>query len=327
MKNNLKRIVSFLIVCVMMVSVLPLVPEAQCSAARKAGNRVAIINSDPNESGYRNANVRDFKKVFGSSKRYVTTYYYSINNDERLEATKQCINKGVDYLVILGDVNSGWKKTLKRARAKGIKVILIDCDPGVSKKYYDALVASDMKKSADVAIRWLERQKMDSYKILHLQGSIGSQAQIGRSQALFDGIKKNGWEYVAGECADWNQKEAEKFVKKAIKKGYDFNIIYAENDNMALGAEEALDDAGISHGIGGKVSIIGFDADIWALRKLCAGKWNFDVQCSPFYAKDVLGVINKLRAGKAIPGKTVIVKDRGFDASTITQKDVQKYGI
>lgn len=328
MNNKYKRVLSIILVCIMMVSVLPLVPEAQISASRKgkAKNRVTIINIDPLESTYRKANAIDFKEVFDSGK-FFTSYYYSFKSEERLKAVKASIKDGVDFLVIVGDVDDSWKKTLKRAKAKGIKIIMFDKKPDISSKYYDALVITDYKKSANVAIKWLEKQNLGSYRILHLQGSEDSLAHKGRSAALKNGIKRNGWEYVASDYLDWSDKLARDFVSDTIKNGYDFNIIFSENDNMALGAMEALDAAGISHGIEGQVKIIGCDSNSWALKYLLEGKWNFEVQCSPYMAKDVLSVINKFRAGKTIKGKTVIIKNRGFDASTITQKQVDEYGF
>ena len=71
-----------------------------------------------------------------------------------------------------------------------------------------------------------------------------------------------------------------------------FNVIYAENDGMAKGAVAALDEAGITHGVGnGDVIVMGFDCNKWALRELLAGNWNYDGQCSPFQAAVIGGMI------------------------------------
>ena len=92
---------------------------------------------------------------------------------------------------------------------------------------------------------------------------------------------------------------------------------------MAKGAVAALDEAGITHGVNGKVVVMGFDCNKWALRELLAGNWNYDGQCSPFQA----AIIDEwIKAGKA-PTKKYINPEKGFDAKTITQADIDTYGL
>ena len=129
----------------------------------------------------------------------------------------------------------------------------------------------------------------------------------------------------------WDPEEARKIAQAAIDAGEDFNIVYAENDGMAGGVVEALDAAGITHGVDGKVIVMGFDCNKWALRKLLAGEWNYDGQCSPFQAGLIDGMIKTLEAGGEIEGlndlKQIINVEVGFDAKTITQDDIDKYGL
>jgi simple sugar transport system substrate-binding protein len=100
---------------------------------------------------------------------------------------------------------------------------------------------------------------------------------------------------------------------------------------MANGAVEALDAKGITHGVDGDVVIMGFDCNKWALRKLLAGEWNYDGQCSPFQASVIDGMIKTLEAGGEIEGlnelKQIINEEKGFDARTITEEDIATYGL
>ena len=128
---------------------------------------------------------------------------------------------------------------------------------------------------------------------------------------------------VVQQTATWDEAEAKKIVESVINSGEDFNVIYAENDGMAKGAVAALDEAGITHGVDGKVIVMGFDCNKWALRELLAGNWNYDGQCSPFQAKLIDGYI---KSGK-VPGKKVINEEKGFDAKTITDSDIDTYGL
>jgi simple sugar transport system substrate-binding protein len=112
-----------------------------------------------------------------------------------------------------------------------------------------------------------------------------------------------------------------------IDAGTPFNVIYAENDDMAKGAVAALDAAGISHGVGKDVIIMGFDCNKWALEELLAQNWNYDGQCNPFQASYIDEIIKTIQGGGSPAQKTVIMTEKGFDASTITQDDVNNYGI
>ena len=125
----------------------------------------------------------------------------------------------------------------------------------------------------------------------------------------------------------WSPDEARKVVEAAITSGKDFNVIYAENDGMAQGAVQALDAAGITHGKGGKVKIIGFDFNRFALRNIQAGYWDFDQQCSPRQATQISLWIKDMQAKKKIPSGTVFNKEVGIDTATITDDFIAKQGI
>ena len=157
---------------------------------------------------------------------------------------------------------------------------------------------------------------------------MGTAAQQGRSGALDDKVAaETSWNIVQQQTAEWNAEKAQQIVQSVIDAGTSFNVIYAENDDMAKGAVAALDNAGITHGVGGDVIVMGFDCNKWALEELLAQNWNYDGQCNPFQSSYIDAIIKDLEAGTAPAEKTVIMDEKGFDASTITQDDVNNYGI
>ena len=296
---------------------------AKKSKAKSSLIKVGIVNNPPSESGYRAANVDDFAKVFTPSNGYLVTTAYTLKNDEQLAAASDMINSGVDYLLISAAATDGWEATLKKAQKAGIKVFLFDRMMNVSDSLYEAAVVSDMAKEGETAVTWLKNQKLKEYKVIHIQGAMGSDAQIGRTGALDAEFAKGTMKKVVQQTATWDEAEAKKIVESVINSGEDFNVIYAENDGMAKGAVAALDEAGISHGVNGKVVVMGFDCNKWALRELLAGNWNYDGQCSPFQASII---DNMIKTGK-VPSKKIINEEKGFDAKTITQADIDTYGL
>ncbi|MBQ7627675.1 MAG: substrate-binding domain-containing protein, partial [Clostridiales bacterium] len=248
--------------------------------------------------------------------------------DEQIAAAQQFIQDDVDYLLISAAGTSGWDSVLTDAQTAGIEVILFDRTIDADDSLYVASIVSDMYQEGLNSVNWLESQGLDEYKIIHIQGVMGSSAQIGRSQALDEMVEANdNWTLVTQQTAEWNAETAEQIVQAVIDSGEDFNVIYAENDDMAKGAVAALDKANISHGVDGDVIIMGYDCNQWALEEVLAGNWNFDQQCNPFQAAYIDEIIQNLEQGIEPAEKVIVMEEAGFDAKTITQDDVDKYGI
>ena len=289
---------------------------------------VGIINNDPNESGYRTANDADLKKTFCEENGYKASFAYSLKNDEQIAAAQQFIQDGVDYLLLSAADTAGWDSVLKDAQDAGIGVILFDRTIDADPSLYMASIVSDMAKEGQNSVDWLLSQGKDELNVIHIQGVMGSAAQKGRSGALDAKVAENdNWNIVTQQTAEWNAETAQQIVQSVIDAGTPFNVIYAENDDMAKGAVAALDKANISHGVGKDVIIIGFDCNKWALQELLDQNWNFDQQCNPFQSSYINDVIQTLESGGTIAEKTIVMDEKGFDATTITAEDVEKYGI
>ena len=245
----------------------PAEETAEAPAASGDLIKVGIINNDPNESGYRTANDKDLKATFCEENGYDASFAYSLKNDEQITAAQKFIQDGVDYLLLSAADTSGWDSVLKDAQDAGIRVILFDRTIDADPSLYEASIVSDMAFEGENTVKWLESQGLDEYNIIHIQGVMGSAAQKGRSGALDAKVAENdNWNIVTQQTAEWNAETAQQIVQSVIDAGTPFNVIYAENDDMAKGAVAALDKANISHGVGKDVIIIGFDCNKWALQ-------------------------------------------------------------
>ncbi|MCR5675906.1 MAG: ABC transporter substrate-binding protein [Lachnospiraceae bacterium] len=312
-------------------SAAPAQTETKTEEAAPAGGdliKVGIINNDPNESGYRTANDKDLKAMFNEANGFDAKFAYSMKNDEQISAAQGFITDGVDYLLLSAADTAGWDSVLQDAQKNGVKVILFDRTIDADPSLYEASIVSDMAKEGQTAVDWLAGQNLSEYNVIHIQGHMGSAAQQGRSGALDAKVAAEAnWNIVAQQTADWNAENAQQIVQSVIDAKTPFNVIYAENDDMAKGAVAALDAAGISHGVGKDVVVMGFDCNKWALEELLKQNWNYDGQCNPFQASYISDIIKTLEGGGSISEKTIIMDEKGFDASTITQEDVDNYGI
>ena len=305
-------------------------PSGGGSSSTPSLIKVGIVNLEPSESGYREANVKDMAAVFTEANGYQAFNSNVPTVDAQIAAAKQFITEGVSYLLISAADPAGWDDVLKQAKTAGIKVFLFDRMIDADASLYESAVVSNMANQGDTAVAWLKAQNLSEYNVIHIQGQVTSDASQGRTAALqkeFDAGTMNLVQRGTGGDS-WSSDEAKKIVEGVISSGADFNVIYAENDGMAEGAMKALDEAGISHGVGGKVIIMGFDCNKFALRYVMEGKWNYDGQCSPFQAS----VIDQMIKGTKAVEKKIISEEKGFDAegkgaTKVTQEVIDKYGL
>ncbi|NLJ74913.1 MAG: substrate-binding domain-containing protein [Firmicutes bacterium] len=287
--------------------------------------KIGIVNLPPEESGYRQANVEDMNRVFSRENGYDAKQTNTADNSEQIAAARGYIRDGVDYLLISAANASGWDDVLQSAKRAGVRVILFDREIDTDPSNYEVALLSDMYYEGELAVNWVLNNVPEPINLVLIRGQMGSAAEIGRSAAVLKAAEEGKLTIVAdGTGGDtWSLEEARKVVEAAIAANKDFNVIYAQNDGMAQGAVQALEAAGISHGKDGKVKIIGFDFNRFALRNVQAGYWDADVQCNPRQAAEIEKWI---RTGN-IPSGIVYQEEIVLDSNTITDEDIEKYGI
>ncbi|NLW59655.1 MAG: substrate-binding domain-containing protein [Firmicutes bacterium] len=287
--------------------------------------KVGIVNLPPEESGYRQANVEDMNQVFSRANGYDAKQTNTADVNEQMAAAMGYIRDGVDYLLISAAHASGWDDVLLAAKRAGVSVILFDRMIDTDPSNYQAALVSDMYYEGQLATDWILNNVPEPRNVILIRGQLGSAAEVGRSAPLLkaaaEGKLNVVWDGTGGDT--WSLEEARRVVEAAIAAGKDFNVIYAQNDGMAQGACQALEAAGISFGKNGKVKIIGFDFNRFALRNVQAGYWNADVQCNPRMA----GQIDQWIKSGNIPKGVVYQKEIILDTNTITDEHIEKYGI
>ncbi|GAK52102.1 simple sugar transport system substrate-binding protein [Candidatus Moduliflexus flocculans] len=287
--------------------------------------KVGIVNLPPEESGYRQANVDAMNNVFSKENGYDANQTNTGDNSEQIAAAKGYIRDGVDYLLISAANASGWDDTLKSAKDAGVKVILFDRLIDTDASNYQAALVSDMAYEGNMATQWVLDSVEKPINLVLIRGQLGSAAEIGRSKAVLEAEKAGKLTIVAdGTGGDsWSLEEARKVVEAAIAAGKDFNVIYAQNDGMAQGAVQALEAAGITHGKGGKVKIIGFDFNRFALRNVQAGYWDANMQCNP---RQAAKISEWIKSGN-IPSGIVYQEELLVTTDTITDEIIDTWGI
>jgi len=274
------------------------------------------------ESDWRTANTESMKSTFTEENGYTLIFDDAQQKqDNQITAIRNFIQQEVDYIVLAPIAETGWDTVLQEAKDAGIPVIIVDRMIDVSDdSLFTSWVGSDFRAEGDKAVAWLEEEyaDADTLNIVHLQGTIGSSAQIGRTEALDAGIEANDtWNLVAQQTGEFTQAKGQEVMESILKQNSEIDVVYAENDNMAFGA---IDAAGKTVGVDGDITIISFDATNAGLQMVLDGKINYNVECNPLHGPRVAELIEMLENGET-PEKLNYVEEEAFDARTFTQED------
>ena len=286
------------------------------------------------ESEWRVANTESMKAALSEENGYELIFDDARNEQEnQLRAVRTFIQQGVDYIVIAPGLEAGWDSILQEAKEAGIPVILIDRDIEVEdRSLYAAYIGSDFRKEGETAVRWLEgllekQQKTEEpVRIVHIQGTIGSSAQIGRTTALEQGaLRHSNWQIVAQEPGDFTRAKAYEVMGSILEKTTDVDIVYCENDGEALGAIDAMEEAGLKCNADGGVIVISFDATRLGLTRCLEGKIALNVECNPLQGPYVADIIRQMERGGPVEQEKYI-NETWFDCFTVTQEMIDARG-
>ena len=283
------------------------------------------------ESDWRMANTKSMRQTFSEKNGYKLIIRDAQQRQSRqVSAIRGFIAQKVDYIVVAPTTEDGWDNILKEAKKTGIPVIIVDRMIKISDDdLYTCWVGSDFRKEGDIAVLWIEENLKDNKEVLivHLQGSMGSSAQIGRTEGLQAGVDKNpSWKVVERDVGDFTQAKGKEVMELILKQQPRIDVLYCENDNMAFGAMQAMDEAGRTYGVNGDIKIISFDATRAGLTATLQGKINYNVECNPLHGPRVEEIIIQLKNGQ-LPEKRSYVDETAFDAMTLTQTvlDAREY--
>ena len=286
------------------------------------------------ESDWRVANSESMKAVFTEENGYHLLFEDARQKQEnQISAIRKFIQQQVDYIVLMPISESGWDSVLQEAKEAGIPVILVDRMVNVEdESLYAAHVGSDFRAEGGLAVAWMEETFQgaeDPVRVIHVQGTPGSTAQLGRTAALEEAVAAHeNWELLVQLDGDFTQAKTYEVMTdylSSLPAEDNIDVVYCENDNIAFGALQALEERGYPCGRAG-VRIITFDATRGALTECLNGRISLAVECNPLLAPLVEEIIQTLAAG-GTPEKRHYVEEQVFTPENLTQDliDSRKY--
>ncbi len=261
------------------------------------------------ESEWRTANSESIKssaKEAGIELKFADAQQ---KQENQIKAIRSFIAQKVDVIAFSPVVESGWGAVLREAKAAKIPVILTD--RAVNEKdesLWVSFMGSDFVEEGRKAGRWLVEKMKDQkgeVNIVELQGTVGSAPAIDRKKGFEEIIKADPkFKIIRSQTGDFTRAKGKEVMEAFLKaEGKKINVLYAHNDDMAIGAIQAIEEAGMKPAK--DITIISIDAVKGAFEAMIAGKLNVSVECSPLLGPQLMAAVKDLKAGKTLPRRIV----------------------
>jgi ABC-type sugar transport system substrate-binding protein len=285
-----------------------------CSVAAIAAPKTWVVGFSQigSESEWRTADTVSVQTAFWEDPTFLLIYSDAQQRQEnQIKALRSFIARKVDCIVFTALVETGYGPVLQEAKNANIPVIMIDRDVQVSDRGLRlTIMGSDFIKEGEKAATWLadylkkigKDDGKAQIKIVELQGTTGSAPAIDRKTG-FATIMKNhpNWVITRSQTGDFTQSQGKAVMEAFLKADKNFDVLYAHNDQMALGAIQAIKEAGLKPGK--DIIIVGVDAVKGAFQAMVAGEMNCSVECSPLLGPQAVQAVSDLRDGKKLPAR------------------------
>ncbi|MER7892208.1 ABC transporter substrate-binding protein [Micromonospora sp. NPDC094482] len=274
------------------------------------------------EGAWRQANEANMQETFTKEAGFELKYAPATNLDQKsqIDAFTSFVDEGVDVILLSATEGSGWEDSLKRAQEAEIPVILIDrgIEPDATDLYVTRIAPDNLKVSSSVA-SWAVETFPQGASYFVLEGPAGVSVVNERNKGWDEVIgAKPGFKKLGAQTANWSTEEAKSVFETVLKSNNNkVQLVFAQNDEMGLGAVLAAEEAGLVPGKDVKIATI--DGTKNALQALADGKLSFVAEYNPLFGETALDVVNKVLKGEKVESY-IVVPSLTFDSPDAATK-------
>jgi len=300
--KNTQKIMIMLVILVIIAVVNTFTVFAECSPSCTYKDMVVGFIQTGSEGGWRAANTASFKET--AQQLDIKLNFYDAQNklENQVSAFRNFIaDPAVNVIILAALETTGWDDVLKEAKAAGKIVVLEDRRIDASEDLYATYIGSDFteegRKSGREMIKLLEGSEKKN--VVELVGNVGSSAAKDRGVGFREAIEDSGIVITESQTANWSATEGKDVMAAFLKKSTDIQGVFAQNDEMGLGAALAIKEAGLEPGV--DIKILTVDATAGAFKGMIAGEINTVVECNPLLAPQVYEAALKALNGESLP--------------------------
>ncbi|UVC11092.1 ABC transporter substrate-binding protein [Rhizobium sp. TH2] len=293
-------------------------------AATEASALTVGFSQIGSESGWRAAETTVTKQE--AEKRGIDLKFADAQQkqENQIKAIRSFIAQGVDAIFVAPVVATGWDDVLTEAKDAGIPVILLDRTVDSDKGLYLTAVTSDLVHEGNVAGKWLvDETKGKDCNVVELQGTTGSSPAIDRKKGFEQAIADaKNLKLIRSQTGDFTRTKGKEVMESFLKAeggGKNICALYAHNDDMAVGAIEAIKEAGLKPGT--DILVVSIDAVPDIFKAMAAGEANATVELTPNMAGPAFDALNAYLKDKKEPPKWIQTESKLY---TPTSEDPMK---
>ena len=271
------------------------------------------------ESEWRTANTASIRQAAAKAGIRLKFSDAQQRQENQIKAIRSFIAQRVDVIAFAPVVNTGWDGVLREARKAGIPVVLTDRAIELKDESLVAsMITSDFTEQGRRAARWMIdhlSMRRDDINIVELQGSVGSTPAIDRKRGFEEVIAgQPRFRIIRSQSAEFTRAKGKEVMEAFLKaEGRRIDVLYAHNDDMAIGAIQAIEEAGLKPAQ--DIVIISIDAVRGAFEAMMAGKLNVSVECNPLLGPQLMEIVHKIVAGQPVP-RQIVIEDGIFPAES-----------
>jgi ABC-type sugar transport system substrate-binding protein len=295
---------------------------AGCSSAEEEDQRIVLGFSQIGaESAWRKANTESIKSAAATSNIKLLFSDAQQKQENQIAAIRSFIEQKVDVIAFAPVVSTGWEPVLNEAKAAGIPVILTDRAVTADPSLYAGFLGSDFVEEGRKAARWLVDDLGDSpgdVHVVQLEGTTGSAPAHDRRKGFEEILAQHPrFKIIQSRVGDFSPEGGSSAMQSILAaETRPIHAVYAHNDDMALGAIQALDKHGLKPGK--DVRIVSIDAVRAAFEAMIAGRLNATVECNPLMGPQLMTSVTEVVAGRPI-AKRIVVDEAVFTQDTARQ--------
>lgn len=278
-------------------------PEADGAEDTADGGKLVVgFAQIGQESGWRDAETMSIQTYAEENSDTIELHFADAQQkqENQIKAIKSFIEQGVDVIGLAPVVETGWDQVFAEAQDAGIPVVLLDRRADVSEDLYTTFIGSDFIEEGKMAAQEMAKLIGEEGKIVELEGTVGASAATDRKTGFDEEMAANypNIEIVASQTGDFTRAQGKEVMESFLKSNEDIKGVYAHNDDMALGAIEAIKEAGLKPGE--DIKVVSVDGVKGIFEAMAAGEANCTVECNPLLGPLFFETAAKLKAGEEV---------------------------